>query len=311
MNGVTVPWKVVSGFGKHLKATTSHLIIHYRGEEETVPLHSIRHLLVVGGHTVHTSAVTHLLKSGAWISFFDPNGTPLGVLRPFGSREDETVSALQRQVPAHRYAVEIAQASLKSRLILMETVQDQLNAPLFYAGELEFLHNAYSELEFLIKLDELRRLHKLATDMFYEILSRSISPELAFRRRTERPHNDPVNAMLSLGYALLFGACAVPVFGAHLDPDHGFLHRGNRGLVLDLIDPLKPRMVDEVVFSIARTGLSPDLYDRTTARCLLADELVEHLVASVHGSINEDVINTNIRGLVQSIRDHAEFTVTF
>ncbi len=87
----------------------------------------------------------------------------------------------------------------------------QKNIRLFYEGELEFLQKSREELAFLIKLDEIRRLHRLVSDMYYEIISRSLPPDLGFRRRGTRPHTDPVNAMLSFGYAMLFGTCIAAV----------------------------------------------------------------------------------------------------
>ena len=79
---------------------------------------------------------------------------------------------------------------------------------------------------------------------------------LDFTRRTVRPQTDPVNAMLSFGYAMLFGNCCVSVIGARLDPDHGFMHDGKGSLVQDLIEPLKAGMVDSIVFQIARESLT-------------------------------------------------------
>ena len=69
------------------------------------------------------------------------------------------------------------------------------------------------------------------------------------------PNLDPVNAMLSFGYSLLFGNCCVSVIGADSIPDLGFLNEGRGSLVLDLIEPLKSKMIDAVVFDYAREFL--------------------------------------------------------
>ena len=36
-------------------------------------------------------------------------------------------------------------------------------------------------------------------------------PDFGFRRRTIRPQSDPINAMLSFGYAMLFGNCCISI----------------------------------------------------------------------------------------------------
>jgi CRISPR-associated protein Cas1 len=311
MERPAVPWLAVSGFGRHIKATTSVLSVQFKGETREYPIASVQHLLIVGGHNVHTSAFIHLLRAGSTISFFDSDGVPLGTLRPYGPKRDETLRTLQKSTPTHSFAVEVARASLKSRLIQIENTQESLGRTLFYVGEQDFLHSSLEELEYLIKLEELRRMHKLATDMYYEVMGRSLPPELGFRRRTIRPHTDPVNAMLSLGYALLFGECMVAAVGANLDPDVGILRQGERSLILDFIDPLKPVMIDPVVFSAVRDGLKEDDYDCTTARCHLSDRLVRRLMPAFHKSIRQDIIDTNVSAFKRSLLDRKKYQLVY
>ncbi|WAI00568.1 CRISPR-associated endonuclease Cas1 [Methanogenium organophilum] len=300
-------WHVVAGFGAHIKSTGTTLSILYKGEQKEFPLPSVHHLLLVGGHNIHTSAVTRLLRQGSSISFFDADGTPVGMLNPFGSDVGADVRKAQRARMPHTFAQEIARATLKSRLLAIERTGDQLGENLFYEGEQEILHNLLKDLEYLITMDELRRVHKLAGDMYYEIMARSLSPELGFRRRTKRPHQDPVNAMLSLGYAMLFGNTIVSVIGAYLDPDYGFLREGERSLVADLIDPIKTTMVDEVVFSIARAGLIDRRYEVSTKRCHLNEEVIDALIAPLRESIKQELIDSNVLSLSQSLMGDGPF----
>lgn len=304
-------WEVVAGFGAHIRATPTTLSVLCKGEVREMPLESVRHLLIVGGHNLHTSVVTRLLGIGAAISFFDADGTPIAVLRSFGSRTDETMRSMQEQAPAHKAAVEIAQVSLRSRLLLAEKTQERLGKIIFYQGEDEFLHHAYDEMPYLIKMDELRRLHKLCTDTYYEVMARSIPPELEFRRRTTRPHRDPVNAMLSLGYALLFGNCCIPVIGASLDPDIGMLHEGERALVNDLMEPVKAAMVDRVVFDMVRTELVPESFDCSSLRCHLSRELTRWYVERLHETIVQELIDLNVETFRKFVESGGDFQLRY
>lgn len=304
-------WEVVAGFGAHIRATPTTLSILCKGEVRELPLSSVGHLLIVGGHNLHTSVVTRLLGAGSAISFFDADGTPISVLRPFGSRTDEVMRSMQEQASAHKAAVEIARSSLRSRLLLAEKMQERIGKPIFYQGEEEFLHHAYGEMPFLIKMDELRRLHKLCTDTYYEIMARSIPPEFEFRRRTARPHRDPVNAMLSLGYALLFGNCCIPVIGANMDPDIGMLHEGERALVNDLMEPLKASMVDAVVFEIVRKEFSSEEFDCSSLRCHLSRELTRQFVDRLHETIVQEMIDLNVETFRTFVESGGEFQVRY
>lgn len=301
------PWIAVSGFGAHIKTTSTTLVIQKKNTLEEYPLAEVKSLLVVGGHTINSAAVITLIRHGACISFFEADGTPAGTLCPPALADREEMHGLQKKISRQRFAVALAQASVQARLFCMEREEEKNNIRLFYEGELEFLQKSKEELSFLIKLDEIRRLHRLISDMYYEIMARSLPAEAGFRRRGKRPHTDPVNAMLSLGYAMLFGNCAVAAAGARLDPDSGLFHDGKNSLIHDLIDPLKPAMVDSVVFTLAREGLKEEDYELTPGRCILADDLVREMTRRLHASINLDTVNRQVLGLADALRTGSSF----
>lgn len=289
-----IPWCIVWGFGSHIKSTATTLIIQKNNDIREIPIDKVDHLLVVGGHNLHTSAIIHLLRQNSSVSFFDPDGTPMGILRPYGRKPEAEMSEIQAGISSFNNAVEIVRSSIKARIMMIERAGAETGNKLYYRGEEEILFTTLEELDYLIKMDELRRIHKFTSDMYYEILGRSLNPIHGFKRRTSRPHTDPVNSMLSLGYSILFGNCCVPLIGAYIDTDHGILHEGAGSLVLDLIDPLKPFMVDSVVFSIAREYLTEDMYEMNTRRCHLDQEILRLLSDELKKSIDQRRVEENV-----------------
>ena len=68
---------------------------------------------------------------------------------------------------------------------------------------------------------------------------------------------DPVNAMLSLGYAMLARHFTVALASVGLDPYRGFYHApryGRPALALDMMEPFRPIIADSVVLSVVNTG---------------------------------------------------------
>ena len=305
------PWLLVSGFGTHIKSTQTTLIIRKKNSIEEYPLDSIKNLLVIGGHTISSSTITNLVKKGAYITFFEPDCTPIGIIRPFGDKNDTEIHRIQQAVPRHRFAIAIAQAAIKSRLFAIERIQEMQNSSLFYEGEQQFLHSSEQELQYLIKLDEIRRLHRLTADMYYEIMSRNIPPDFGYRRRTIRPQSDPVNAMLSFGYAMLFGNCCVSLIGARLDPDSGLLYEGRGSLVQDLIEPLKADMIDRVVYQIARESLTLSDFEQTPGKCMLSDDLIHQMIGFFHSSIDNKKIDEMVYTLYHAMMNASEFIIRY
>ena len=75
--------------------------------------------------------------------------------------------------------------------------------------------------------------------------------------RNRRPPKDPLNALLSLGYALLTKQMTVCLTAIGLDPFMGFLHQpkyGKPALALDMIEEFRPLIVDSVVITVMNTG---------------------------------------------------------
>jgi CRISPR-associated protein Cas1 len=304
------PWLCVSGFGAHIKSTRQTLIIQKKNIIEEYPMDSVKNLLVIGGHTINSATVSNLVKNGTYITFFEPNGTPVGIIRPFGDQGTDENQKREHEISRHRYATKIAHSSSMARIMHVTGMCGAGAGSLFYEGELQFLQKSLEEIEYLVKLEEIRRLNRLIADMYYEILSRGISPEFGFRRRATPPHSDPINAMLSFGYSMLFGNCCVAVIGARLDPDLGFLNDGRGSLVLDLIEPLKPGMIDSVVFGFAREFLTVSEYEQEQNRCILSDEIMGKLIRLFQGSINNEKINEQVENLKNSL-DNQDFKVLY
>jgi CRISPR-associated protein Cas1 len=94
-----------------------------------------------------------------------------------------------------------------------------------------------------------------------------------FKRRNRRPPRDPVNAMLSFGYALLTKEFTVALLAEGLDPWWGLYHQPRHGrpsLALDLMEPLRPLIVDSAVITAVNTGMvrSAD-FTRSASGCML------------------------------------------
>lgn len=99
----------------------------------------------------------------------------------------------------------------------------------------------------------------LAADWF-SALAASIDPCWGFSRRNRRPPRDPLNALLSYGYALAGSEALAAVQRLGFDPAIGYLHSlypGRNALALDAIECLRP-LVDNLAIHLLWSELSPD-----------------------------------------------------
>jgi CRISPR-associated protein Cas1 len=88
---------------------------------------------------------------------------------------------------------------------------------------------------------------RLFQTMFGEA-ARDFRPEFSFGKRTRRPPAGPVNAMLSLGYALVTRTWLAVLSAVGFDPYVGFY--GRLALALDMMEPFRPILADSTVIQV-------------------------------------------------------------
>lgn len=105
-------------------------------------------------------------------------------------------------------------------------------------------------------LDQMRGLEGAAAAMYFEAYFSAFAPALGATGRNRRPPRDPVNAVLSLSYTMLYAQATAACWAAGLDPALGALHtlsHGRAALACDLMEPYRP-LVDLWVWQLFRDG---------------------------------------------------------
>lgn len=77
---------------------------------------------------------------------------------------------------------------------------------------------------------------------WFQLLGTLVAEPWGFKGRNRRPPQDPLNALLSLGYTLLGSEIYQVLITEGLDPSLGFLHQDQHGrsaLMLDFIEPFR------------------------------------------------------------------------
>lgn len=158
-----------------------------------------------------------------------------------------------------------------------------------YAGSeaSEVVERATKELSFQLervlaaeRLDELRGIEGEGSRTYYRVFDHLVleaKDVFFFHRRSRRPPVDPVNALLSFLYSLLAHDCSAALETVGLDPQVGFLHAirpGRDSLALDLMEELRPYLVDRLSLSMINTRQISikDFEVKESGAVLLTDE---------------------------------------
>lgn len=124
----------------------------------------------------------------------------------------------------------------------------------------KYLTKSFGDIKNAKNLQTLRGLEGESAKQYFSVLDDLIINQkemFVFKNRNKRPPLDNINAMLSFGYSLLANDCASALESVGLDSYVGFLHRdkpGRRSLSLDLMEELRPIMVDRFVITLINTS---------------------------------------------------------
>jgi CRISPR-associated protein Cas1 len=97
-----------------------------------------------------------------------------------------------------------------------------------------------------------------AARVYFRGLSQMIRTDLPFDGRHKRPPTDPVNALLSLGYTMLFNEISSLLDGLGFDPYLGYFHAvdyGRASLAADLMEPFRAPVVDHFTLNLLNLGM--------------------------------------------------------
>ena len=111
--------------------------------------------------------------------------------------------------------------------------------------------------------------------------------------RNRRPPTDPVNALLSFGYAMLTRTFVTVLSGTGFDPYRGFYHQpryGRPALALDMMEPFRPLIVDSVVVTAINNGeIRPTDFVRSPIGVALSDAGRKRFLGTFERRLSQEV----------------------
>lgn len=130
------------------------------------------------------------------------------------------------------------------------------------ADRMHRLKELVVEAERASTVEALFGIEGVAARMYFEafptMLRGSLAADFHFAERNRRPPLDPINCLLSFGYACLAREITAILHGVGLDPFVGFLHAvrfGRPSLALDLMEEFRPIIVDSAVLTAVNNGM--------------------------------------------------------
>ncbi|MDA8137824.1 MAG: CRISPR-associated endonuclease Cas1 [Desulfobacteraceae bacterium] len=245
-----------------LRKTGDRLLV--KKEEETlldVQCHKIQGVLIFGNVQVTTQAVHELMEHDIELAILTRTGRLVGQLTSPATKNIELRLKQFRRYDDPGFCLSYAKALVaakigNSRNVVLAHTRNHPQPALTAAAEA--LERARQSTSQATALDALRGIEGTAARTYFGALAAMIRTDLPFEGRRKRPPTDPVNALLSLGYTMLFNELAALLDGLGFDPYLGYFHTvdyGRASLAADLMEPFRAPVTDRFTLNLLNLGM--------------------------------------------------------
>ena len=257
----------VQSAGSKVGRSGAELVVETRdGEKRTVRIADPSHVALFGAVQISTQAIQDLCQRGIPIVYLSAGGWFYGITRGMDHKHIE----LRRQQFAIAAepdrCLQIAKRLVSTKLRNCRTlIRRNADAPA--DRTLDRLKELVATVETATSPESLLGLEGTGARLYFQAYGTLLTPpqgdrdpaipSFDFDGRNRRPPRDPVNSVLSLGYALLSKDVTIALQTVGFDPYLGFYHQpryGRPALALDLMEEFRPLVVDSVVLSAINTG---------------------------------------------------------
>lgn len=254
----------------------------------TIPLAPLERVVLRGDVTLSAGLLGKLGQAGVGVLVLSGRkGEPaLLMQRPHNDARRRIMQWQRSQDNEFRLSVarELLKRKLDSqRRFLLERAQEDLMHRYELRTAAQRMEAAAQALIEAPTLAALRGAEGAAAQAFFMGFQTLFAPSLRFSGRNRRPPQDPVNAVLSLGYTLLHAEAVLQAHAMGLDPYVGFLHDldyGRESLACDLVEPHRCG-VERLTWRLFRERvLTVDHFSRVQGACMLSKAGRQHFYRS-------------------------------
>ena len=241
----------------------------FQGEREAqqdIPIREISKILLYGNIHLTTPVISTCLTRQIPVVFLSQSGKYKGHLWSADGGEITSEFAQFERRNDENFRLETARSLVRGKLQNSKILLLRLNRKRRVRQVAEAIGSLNANLRSLWMaqtVDQIRGLEGTSAAQYFPALGRLVQVE-AFRmtKRTRRPPTDPINALLSFGYTLLYNHVLSLILVEGLNPYIGNLHRSDRKethLAFDLMEVFRSPVVDSLVLRLVNQGIiKPD-----------------------------------------------------
>jgi len=254
--------------GITLKKKSERIALKKNGKIiEEVPMLNLKRVMIFGNNQVSTELLRYLSNNGIELAFLSGKGRFQFRIVPDTSKNIYLRMAQHRcyDNPEFRktWSIAIVSAKIRNQRNVMVRAQKNQNKPEL-SMIIDQLDKCLIRIKNLTSIDEIMGIEGYASSLFFKAYGSLILKNFSFNKRQYYPPPDPVNALLSFGYMLIFNELSSLLEAAGFDIFLGFLHSvkyGRASLATDIMEEFRSPIIDRLVLYLINLGvIKPDQF---------------------------------------------------
>ncbi|MBF2037329.1 MAG: CRISPR-associated endonuclease Cas1 [Leptolyngbyaceae cyanobacterium T60_A2020_046] len=228
------------------------LVQQHNNVLDSIQLPLLEQIMIFGQSQVTTSVLQSCLQRQIPLAYLSQQGRCYGRLMPVEHQAGSLIQAQHALTTAQTLAIaqSLVQAKLKNSRVLLQRQRrrlqnDQIDRPI---NQLEALATAVPTAT---TLEQIFGLEGAGAAIYFPALGQCLTnPDFTFTERSRRPPKNPVNALLSFGYQVLWNHLLLAIELKGLDAYRACLHQPSAkhpALTSDLIEQFRAPIVDSLV----------------------------------------------------------------
>lgn len=299
---------------------------------QEVPAAQLDLVMVLGNCQITTQAMQLCLKEGIAIALLSGHGQFYGRIEAIDGEPVDLQRAQFARAEEPGFVLARARSTVQAKIANQRLVLRRFgrHRPQVRLAEVDAaMRVAAAQAARAPDLDTLMGLEGSAAKAHFEGLRRLLPAHWSFTARQRQPPPDPVNALLSYGYTLLFSNVLALLRARGLNPYVGFLHGrrwGHPALASDLMEEFRAPVVDSLVLKLLLAEkLVPDDFVQHEDSCQIRPEGRRRFIhafeerlqeTQTHPTTGETLdyrrcIDTQVRALARCLRGTADAYAPF
>jgi len=278
--------------------------VYYIAEEigkVPLPVERIYSIYAYGRVSFTSGVVSYLAKHGVPIHFFNYYGFYEGSFYP----REKLVSGHALVKQAEHYLDPKKRQRLASKFVKGAALNIRKNLA-YYERNGRDVGGISAEIERLIPeidtvrgIPELMQIEGRIRENYYSAWDAILPEDFRFEKRTRRPPENAVNALISFGNSLIYTAMLSEIYNTQLNPTISYLHEPSErrfSLSLDITEIFKPIIVDRVIFRVLNKRIIRlDDFSREMNYYMLTAQGKKKFLRAWEEKLNETIMHRHLK----------------